>query len=95
LPPGVFITSTPAAVDARAPDHAQLRRLLQNVRRHLDRTANDQSLGLPEMFRKFLRIGSDHLPAFLRLEDVDTCLSHPLGDQYGHYAVAFFVCAAS
>ena len=75
LPPGVFITSTPACgggvqvhvvhAHAGAADHAQFGRLFENRRSDLDGAADQQGVGFGKMLGVFLGIGDDDVPAGL------------------------------
>ena len=81
--------------DTSAADDPQLRRLLEHVRRDLHRAADNQRISRRQMLRVFLRIGHDDVPAWLGLEQFDTCLRHRLGYKDVHYEVAFLGWAAS
>ena len=98
LPPGVFITSTPACgggveidvvhADTGAPDDAQLGRLLQDGLVHLHGAAHQQRVGLGQVLGVFLRIGNDYVPAGLRLKQLDPGRREGLGDQDVHFFTA-------
>ena len=95
LPPGVFITRTPAGVAAGkihvvhahsgAADDAQFRSFRQNVARHLYGAANDQRIGdRPGAARIPSGFETTTFPAWLRAEGVLFRRRQRLSDQYLH-----------
>ncbi len=93
LPPGVFITSTPAAVAAadrryrrrpRAADDAQFRRFRQHLGVHLHGAADHQRVASARCFDVLLGIGNDNVPIRCALEQFDASRSHRLSNQNVH-----------
>ena len=90
LPPGVFITRTPAAVAASRstlstptparPMTRSLGAFCEHRLVHLDGAAHQQRVGLGQVLRVFLGIGNDGVPAGLRLKQLDPGRSERLGN---------------
>ena len=83
--------------DPRAPDHAQLGRLLQHGLGDLHGGAHQQRVGVRQVLRVFLRIRNNHVPAGLGLKQLDPGRREGLGDQDVHFftaACAYTSCAA-
>ena len=94
LPPGVFITSTPAAVaalhidivhaHAGPADHAQLGGLGQNVFVHFYGAAHQQRVRVGQVFRVTFGVRHDDVPAGLRFQQFDARRSERFSDKNFH-----------
>ncbi len=74
--------------DTRAPDDAQLGRLLEDGLVYLHGGAHQQRVGLGKVLGVFLGIGNDYVPAWLRLKQLDPGRREGLGDQDVHFFTA-------
>ena len=97
LPPGVFITSTPAAVaegrstlSTPTPARPITRRFgaaASTCFIHRNGAAHDQRVGAGQVLRIFFRIGNNDFPSRLLLQQLHCCGSQRLGNQDSHVCV--------